>query len=469
MNDDRLLELVIAGMLVGIGGYQGLRHLKTATWTSFSIGIQRMGRFTAALSILSSLVGGFIVFGVVQMGYEGGFTAVILGSVYLVSIPLFAFVATKLPEDSEHKWEVFGIDSCIAATFGHGTSNTFCVVQICAFFALLAAQFLAIGSYLRVFHGLENIALALALGAVLPVAYTAARGMSGVLSNDLIQGACVIILLVVVGVPVFAKTGLHPPTGDHGNAFFGIYGPVFGLSAFLVLIPTLFVRVDIWQRLRNTKPEDRTIAISLAFITVFLFYTVFAVIGWNIRYLANRNEMIVAQPVDVFSSVVHKYVTHAVPRALVMAGVLSALISSIDSYLIVASLGLVRLLYVFSSERAASNDDLKRDMLSGSRVAVVIIALLACLLAYAVPNIVDMAVGAFSAIVICVPVTLISLLTKRRYPDWMGVGSLVSGIVTWSLALPTLQKAAFLPGVVISTIVLAIGFVFITEDESPRI
>jgi Na+/proline symporter len=449
--DSQYLAVILAGLVLLLGTVQGIHSRKKIQWTEFSRGPSGVGTFRAWFSLVVSLIGSFMVFSLVQMAYEGGLTPILLGLAYPISLFLILPVVKKLREQSSTDTGIIGIDSILEKSFGKVTTYIFWIAQIIAFFGILAGQFLAIGEYVKIFHGVDQLALAIILGAIAPVLYTTVSGFYGVVKNDMIQGFFVLCFLIILIIPYSFSEGVSiPDFSNEGNPF-GVYGAVFAIAGSLVLIPTLAARADIWQRMRICETSKRGRTLILTFFTVFTFYVLISLLGWAVKSLASQGTMNIGNPSDVLPVFIKTYLRNEFLRAILMASILSALVSSIDSYLSITSLSFVRIVAKKQWEAfdKGSNEQ-GNELLKASRFTTILVALFSGILSYILPNIVDLFVASFSIIAVCTPIVLLSVFSKQRFRDWFGAVSIGSGLIVWLIAMPFLGKVAFLPGIIIS-------------------
>jgi Na+/proline symporter len=455
MND--FWPIIITSIILGIGLIQGLSLGKKVSWTMYSKGPQNLGFLRSWFSLVVSLIGSFMVFGIIQMSFEGGITPLLLGLSYPLSLFLLIPLLNKMSKHKTANNGYLGIDNILAMNFGKGTLLVFWIAQLLAFFGILSGQFLAIGTYLKIFHGIEQQFLAILLAAIAPVLYTTVSGLHGVVKNDVIQGFFVLSFILVLGVPLFFSNNTQYISIPASNNLFGSYNLLFPLFGFVFLIPTLASRADVWQRIQICVPEKRKKTIFFTFLTIFIFYFVLTLIGWIALGMKNNNLLTISNSNDVFLMLVNIFIQNDFYRVILMASILSALISSIDSYLIISSLALIN---IFPKNNTDVTSTKEKSLLSASRLATVIIAFFSSILAFVFPNIVDLLVASFSIIIVCSPIVLLSIFSKGKYKDWYGVVTIGSGIFAWLMSIPFLNKLAFLPGIFISLLSLVVFYKF---------
>lgn len=446
----RVLSLLIAAVILIAGAAWAFTGARKIDWKQYLRGPRDVPPTRAALSAVLSLVGSFMIFGVVQMAHEGGITPVLFALAYLVAIPLMVSINRRVHRRAQTTAVIEGVDSLITAAFGPLTNLFFWAAQLVAFFGILAGQFVAIRSYVQVFHGIDNLLLALILGALAPVAYTTFAGFFGVMRNDGVQAIFEVLFLGLVAAPVLIDMGVEFRMPAQG--WFGSYGALFAIAGPILLIPTLAVRMDIWQRVNTADGSKRGIVVTSTLAIVAVYYVVLSLVGWSVPAVSGESA--------VLPRIVQSYVTHPLILGLLMGSILSALVSSIDSYLVICSIGLIRVVAKdeWDADVARHERSPGPHLLRLTRLATLLVAAVAGVVAYAWPHLTDLLVASFSAIAVCAPVTLLAVYGARQYSDRFGAISICSGLGAWLLALPFLGKSAFLPGIAISVIVLLSTF-----------
>lgn len=454
---------MIAGGVLLVGAIQGLRAGSGITAHAYFQGPKDLGFVRSWFSLSVSLIGSFMVFSLVQMGAEGGLTPVVLGLAYPLSLLIWIPALRRVK-----KWGTSvkgaGVTGIIRARFGLLTAELFWATQLLAFFGVLAGQLLALSIYLRVFHGIEQVALAMTLAVLAPVAYTTVGGFLGVTRNDGIQGAFVLAFLGLLVFPVLAHEGVALPLNQVGGLdLWGAYGGTFAVGGAIFLVPTLAVRADIWQRVEITEPSKRGAVVVASFLTVFLFYLLVPSAGWAASRANGGN------PGDVFAFIVQAYVPDGIIRGLLMASILSALVSSIDSYLSVCAGSFVRLVARRQFDRLSevNGDAVGPELLATGRAATVFLALTAGIVAYGFPDLVDLLVASFAIIGVCTPVALVAVFSDTERPDLHGALSIACGWFGWLLGLPLLGKLAFITGI-LGAVMAMVGGVLVARRARRR-
>ena len=155
-----------------------------------------------------------------------------------------------------------------------------------------------------------------------------------------------------------------------------------------------------------------------------------------------------------------------------VVGLMSALMSSGDSFLNLVSISAVRDLAGWRKKGALAN---KKNIYKQIRIATVIFGLIALGMALILPKIVDLMVVGIATIVIFVPVTFLALIRDDVYKyRKVAIYSVIAGFTvnlfffTWGTLAPGQfePKSSFIPAFIVSSLVLIVGIYFVKREMS---
>jgi sodium/proline symporter/sodium/pantothenate symporter len=164
---------------------------------------------------------------------------------------------------------------------------------------------------------------------------------------------------------------------------------------------------------------------------------------------------------------------HSTPFILgfVVVGLMSALMSSGDSFLNLVSISVVR---DFAGWRKGKSLADKKHIHKEIRIAAIIFGLIALGMALILPKIVDLMVVGIATIVIFVPITFLALIKDNVYKyRKVAILSILSGFIvnlfffTWGMVKPEQfqSKSSFIPAFIIASLLLLLGVYFINKKE----
>ena len=453
------------------------RHIRKDDIDNYLVNNRKTSTLPLVFTTLATFVGGGTSIGLIAMGYESGFAAVGIGIAYVAGFFIVSRYAARINAQGR-TMKLYSFPEFLNRSFTSDDhpiftrwfSSTVSGANIFIFFFLLAAQFVGMATLLKLSFDIAYLEAAV-ISCLVVIAYTAIAGMSGVIITDTIQFVVIIIMILFIFIPGIARdTGglsdlVHLPEtylkGTH-------YGWLFLLGLPLFLAPSVMVRMDIWQRLLAARDERTARKVTIySGLGMLPFYILFPLAGMA-TYLQSGNTLDPKETVWVFLE------SHAGPFVLAFAvvGLLSALMSSGDSFLNLISISAVR---DFKGWRKTGerNVRLERKKLL---FATFIFGLIAMVTALVFPRIVDLMVIGLATIVIFAPVTLLALTNKHpQIYRKQALASLLSGFGVnlvfffGGLLYPEYIeiKASFIPAFIAATLVLLAGLIIkrIKHDE----
>jgi Na+/proline symporter len=453
--------------------------LSIAIWATLLGRRQRLIEFTSNRdrgsvgevysTTLSSLVGGWMFFGLNAIGYEAGMVGAAIGLGYAIGLfLLFVLVPRIKSVMSENGFDT--LDEFIGLHFGRGAQTLLALTNFGIFLSVLAAQFMAMTSYLSViapeFAGWLPLAAASAV-----VVYTSIGGYKGVAITDILK-----MIVLVLGVGAFSGIVLSNtpaaawqtlPATHRGATGYGV---MFLIGAVLFFPATILVRSDLWQRVIHAEsPAVARRALALTIPSLLLFYIVLTTIG-----MASRARLGAGVPKESSGLLLlHQDVaTLPLPAALasvliavISFGIFAALASTADNNLNIASLGLSKLLFAKdwkvlpdTAHTLSGNvpSQPEQRLLQKSRLLCFVVGIVSIGGALLLRDIVAVMVNAAWIMMLFLPATLGALLFNHR-SSIAGTASILSGLAAYfGVLLYGIElRSAFLPGVLVSFAVYA--------------
>lgn len=471
---DWLIVWIVVYLLLLI--YLSLRHVKSTDMEQYLVNNRATRTLPLVATTMATFVGGGASIGLMSMGYESGFAAIAIGIAHIIGFLIISRFAGKIRDfGAAHK--IYSLPHYLNFVFGHqnrpGFSSFFAKaisgVNIFIFFFMVAAQFVAMASLLKFsFEIGYNLAAAISAGIV--IMYTAIAGLSGVIITDMIQFAAIIIMILLIFVPgIWADT--EQLTRMHELPDEMLYGTSYGVI-FIIALPILFswsvlVRMDIWQRLLAAKNARVAKNVTLWTAAGMLpFYLIFPLTGISILFVMGEG----LDSKDVAYYFIERHTSGSLfIYGFAIVGLLSALMSSGDSFLNIISISAVKDFIKGNSKEALNQKDYR-----WMKYITIIFGAVALVMALVFPYIVDLMVVSLSTITIFVPLTLLALVKKNASKYRIAaLASLISGFVVnlcffvYGLLYPDQfeAKSSFVPGVIVGTIFLFIGMRFWKEEE----
>jgi SSS family solute:Na+ symporter len=280
------------------------------------------------------------------------------------------------------------------------------VINIFIFFFLLAVQFVGMASIFEHKTGLDY-EIALLLSCLLIVVYTTVAGLAGVIATDILQFIVMIIVISVIFIPnlfidisTFSKLNELPADFLTGTS----YGLLFLIGLPLFILPSVSVKLDIWQRIIAAKNEvTAKNAILWSGFGMLFFYLIFPLVGMAVKLHYPDISSKMATFVFIESH------TNAFFYGFAIVGLIAALMSSGDSFLNLISISFVKDFVGYKNYKTVS----EKKQLSSIQIASCVFGILAMIVSFLFPKIVDLMVLSTSAVVIFVPATFYALFVKK--------------------------------------------------------
>ncbi len=469
-----LIFWIIVYLLVIL--FFSLRHIKTSDVEAYLVNSRNTGVLPLVFTTLATFVGGGTSIGLMAMGYESGFAAIGIGIAYVIGFFILMRYAEKINSHGR-KHKIYSLPGYLNHSYVRDSKDGFARrfsalvsgVNIFIFFFLLAAQFVAMASLLKFSFSIDYIPAAI-ISCLIVIGYTAIAGLSGVIITDMIQFGVIIIMIALIFIPGiwidtegFERIGELPIEMLNGT----FYGVAFLVALPLFLAPSVMVRMDIWQRMlaaRNPKTARKVSLISG--LGMLPFYVIFPLVGIAVRIALTTD----AEPRDITYLFLEKHSTPFI-LAFAIVGLLSALMSSGDSFLNIISISAIKDFVGWKKNNNATGDH--RDH-KNIRITSIVFGLIAMLMSLVFPKIVDLMVVGLGTIVIFVPATLLALNKKfvsryNRVAFWsILLGFLVNtsffilGVISPETFEP---KSSFIPGFLTALAVMLGGLFVINRKK----
>ncbi len=436
------MELLTNGTFVSFIGYLVLMVIiglvfcsKNNTLSEYLLGGRGLGSWVTAISAQASDMSGWLLMGLPGAIYLGGmgdaWVAIGLGVGTLLN---WLLVAKRLRIYTE-KTTSLTLSSFFAERFRDpsGLLRAVSSIIILIFFTIYAASGLVAAG--KLFDSMFNMnyQLAVVIGTVVVLAYTLLGGYLAVCWTDLLQGMLMVFAIVVVpllavghsgGVDAVIAAGeaknlsLLPNAGNGLTLLAIISCAVWGLGYFGQ--PHILSR---FMSIKDVKLFPRTITIAMIWVVISLAGAVaIAFVAMPLYKGLNAGEaekIFIKMVMDFFNPWF---------GGILLAAIMAAIMSTIDSQLLVSTSALTEDFYRRVIRRQAT----MKEALWVSRGFVVFISILAMLIALwpndTIFNIVKFAWGGFGAAF--GPVVIMALYSRKS--TWL---SALCGMITGTVVM----------------------------------
>ena len=411
-------------------------------------------------SIVSTSVGAGAVIGTAGAAYKTGLSFGISTIITVISgLVLLALTAPKIKSFGD-KYKAYTIGDFFGIRFSNRSRMLVSGLTIIAFFVFTGAQFVAIASLVNVLIGLD-FTIALVFAAVFTIAYTAIGGLKGDIYTDFIQFLVMVVAFFGALLPFgILKFGL--PTNLPATHFdlFAYAGPVFFFGSIFLGGLYLLASMDWWQRIYSSQnPKQARRIFSYSALVAIPFYLL--PIGLGLLAFSALGPGL--DPDTVLFAMMEK----ALPVGLLglgYAGILAAVMSSVDSTIVVSTASALQDFY----KRRLNPRATDKQTLKYARVFAVIFGLAGLVTAYIWSDIVELVLLAVFIIITLVP-TLISGMVWKKTTEKAAFFSILLSFLVLLVFLPIAPKIAWAPSLIVGILTVLIGSKLTKHSESETI
>ncbi|MRG87409.1 sodium/proline symporter PutP [Salinibacillus xinjiangensis] len=423
----------LAGMLaIGIIGYR-----LTSNLSDYFLGGRRLGPGVAALSAGASDMSGWLLLGLPGAIYASG----LVGAWIAVGLAIGAylnwqFVARRLRTYTEVSNDSITIPDFFENRFKDNSHilRLVSAIVILFFFTIYTASGMTAGAKLFSSSFDLSYTQGLWIGAIVIIAYTFLGGFIAVSWTDFIQGILMFFALIILPIVAISELGGWQETLNViGQASDGVHLEMLaGVGAIAVISnlawglgyfgqPHILVR---FMGLKSHKDVPKARFIGTTWMVVGLYGAIFAGLA---GYALSQEGMLTLGDGEEVFILMSQVLTHPLVAGVLLAAILSAIMSTIDSQLLVSSSALAEDFYKGIFRKNASD----KELVTVGRLSIAIIAIIAILIASnpdnSVLGLVSYAWAGFGAAF--GPIVLLSLFWKRVTAVGAIVG-MIAGAVT---------------------------------------
>ncbi|SFF85307.1 sodium/proline symporter [Halobacillus alkaliphilus] len=401
MSTATLITFII--YLIGMLGIGFAAYRLTSDLSDYVLGGRRLGPGVAALSAGASDMSGWLLLGLPGAIYASGLSEAWIGVGLAIGAYLnWQFVARRLRVFTEVANDSITVPDYLENRF-RDKSHVLRVISaavILLFFTFYTSSGMVAGAKLFEASFALSYTQALWLGAIVTISYTFLGGFLAVSWTDFVQG--ILMFLALIAVPIVAVSEL----GGWNNAVDAVgqidpahLNMVQGVGALAIISslawglgyfgqPHILVR---FMALRSPKDVPKARFIGVGWMVLGLYGAIFTgLVGLayvntaDIGALSTFNAEVVNEGgVQMLADAEKIFITfsqilfHPVIAGILLAAILSAIMSTIDSQLLVSSSALAEDFYKALFRPNAT----ERELVWVGRVAVAGIALIAVLIA----------------------------------------------------------------------------------------
>ncbi|PTX64323.1 SSS family solute:Na+ symporter [Melghirimyces profundicolus] len=423
-----LLLLVTIGILTS--------RTSSGSLADFFLAGRKLGKFTVALSAVSSGRSAWLVLGVTGMAYATGLNAVwALAGFITVEVFLFMFLARRVRQYSETSGSITLTD-ILEHRFRDQTGVlrlTAAIIIIFFMIAYVSSQVVAGGSAFSSSLGLTPTQ-GMWVTALIILVYTMLGGFHAVSKTDVLQAGFMLFSLVIVPLAAVIDLGGFGPILEamkaQGEGFVNPWHFGFGAIAGLLGIgfgspgnPHIIVR---YMALKNRKEMRKAALIGSVWNVVMGWGAVILGLAGRVYFpdigsLPDENQETIFMTLgdELFGPFI---------LGLLLTAVLAAIMSSADSQLLVASSSFIRDIYQRFTKKEEAPE---RRLVVYSRLSILLVILLALWLAFSAQEFVFwLVLFAWGGLGAALGPALIFSMFWKRATKWGVLSGMISGLIT---------------------------------------
>lgn len=473
-----LAFLLYLAVMLGIGFYFTNKSKKMSDYFLAGRGLNS---WVTAMSAQASDMSGWLLMGLPGAAYATG-----MGN-YWIAIGLaigtilnWAFVAKPLRRFTEVCGDSITIPQYLQNRFKTDSPvvRMVCAVVIFIFFLVYTTSaFVSGGKLFQVVFNIDPTnetytKAAVIISALIIIIYTFLGGFNAVAWTDFVQGMLMVITIVALPIalisntPGFSSEMLNsiPKIVSEGGDTSGYMSMVSGMRPVDIIsnlawafgyfgMPHILVR---FMAIKDTKSVKKSAIIAVVWVLISL--TAAVLIGIVGRaYLDSQGVVLASSQMELIFITTVKKLFPSFLGGIFLSAVLASIMSTADSQLLVTASAVVNDFYTIIVKKESS----EKKLMWISRISVIIISVIACILALnpndSIMGIVSNAWAGFGAAF--GPAIVLSLYWKRLTLKGT-VAGIIGGagtVVIWEYILPNIVPAAdslysIIPGVIVSVI-----------------
>lgn len=323
--------------MVAVGIYF-VRRIKNTG--DYYVAGRSLGPLVMMATVCATIIGGSGLMGRAGVAYSSGFKAVLTAIPYLLGMFIFSGIAGRI-SDIGMRYNVTSIPDLFERRFGRTAKILLAVMVAFTMMGTVASQVTATATIINMLGG--NVGLSFEAGALIAcvifMVYTASSGLFGVVYTDVLQ-FYMLILFVYILIPVASLRSI----GGFSNFLAGLdpalakpylNGSILGdIVTYLVFT---MAGAEMWQRAfaakdRGSAKKGMFLGTAVYGVTIALVYFM----GVAAHQVIGDDALAVYGSTD---AVVPALAIHVLPiglTGLALAGILSVIMSTADSYLLVS-------------------------------------------------------------------------------------------------------------------------------------
>ena len=331
-----IIGIYIVGMV--LVGLLCVRKVKNAD--DYYTAGRSFGPLVLMATVCSTIIGGSGLMGRAGVAYSSGFKAILTAIPYLIGMFIFSGISGKI-SDIGFKYNIASIPELFERRFGKTAKLILSAMIAFTMMGTVASQVTATATIINMLGG--EIGISYELGALIAslvfIIYTATSGLFGVVYTDVLQFYMLLIFVYIL-IPTASLINVGGLANFAANLSPELFKPYINgdiLGDIVTYLVFTMAGAEMWQRAFAAK--DRKSAKKGMFLGTAV-YGVTIILVWFMGVVAHQiiGDDVLAQfgSTDAVVPALAIKVLPAGLTGLALAGILSVIMSTADSYLLVS-------------------------------------------------------------------------------------------------------------------------------------
>ena len=322
-------------VLVGVYSVRRIQNTK-----DYYVAGRSFGPMVLMATVCATIIGGSGLMGRAGVAYTDGFKAVLTAIPYLLGMFIFSGIAGKI-SDIGMQYGITSIPELFERRFGRAAKITLSVLIAFAMMGTVASQVTATATIIRMLGG--EFGLSYEMGALIAtvvfMVYTATSGLFGVVYTDVLQFYMLIVFVYIL-IPVAALFNVGGFANFAANLDPALVEPHIDgsiLGDIITYLVFTMAGAEMWQRAfaaksRRAAKRGMFLGTAVYGVTIVLVYFM-GVVG---RQILGGDILAQYGSTDAVVPALAIRILPAGLTGLALAGMLSVIMSTADSYLLVS-------------------------------------------------------------------------------------------------------------------------------------
>lgn len=442
---------LVAMITIGIVCVKRIRNAD-----DFYVAGRSFGPFVLMATVCATIIGGSGLMGRAGVAYSSGFKAILTAVPYLLGMFIFSGISGRI-SDVGFKYNIESIPELFEKRFSKKAKIILAAMVAFTMMGTVASQITATATIIKMLGG--EIGISYEAGALIAcvvfMVYTATSGLFGVVYTDVFQ-FYMLLLFVYILIPIASLNKVGGFSAYVANLDPSLFKPYINgdiLSDIITYLVFTLAGAEMWQRAfaakdRKSAKKGMFLGTAVYGLTIILVYFM----GTIAHQIVGDNVLQTFGSTDATIPALAIKVLPAGLTGLALAGILSVIMSTADSYLLVSVQTCVHdIIKTFKPDLGQKKE------IGLSRVFSVVLPLCALVIALYIKNAYDILMFAWSFYAAAAGLPAFAALYWKKATDQGIIAAMISGFtvcVGWKLAGNPFGLGPTVPGAVACAIAL---------------